>query len=51
MQIEAQKAVRRITDHLEIAKQYQKAYNNFEQDFPGRAEEAYSKKNVGLVIC
>ena len=35
MQIEAQKAVRRITDHLEMVKQYQKvvrAYNNFEQD-------------------
>ena len=37
IQIEAQKAVRRFTDHLEIVKQYQKgvrAYNNFEQDFP-----------------
>ena len=36
-QIEAQKVVRRITDHLEIVKQYQKvvrAYNNFEQDYP-----------------
>ena len=36
MQIEAQKAVRRITDHLEMVKQYQKvvrAYNNFEQDY------------------
>ena len=35
MQIEAQKAVRRITEHLEIVKQYQKvvrAYNKFEQD-------------------
>ena len=37
MQIEAQKAVRRITDHLEIVKQYQKvvrAYNKFMQDYP-----------------
>ena len=37
IQIEAQKAVRRIKDHLEIFKQYIKvvrAYNNFEQDFP-----------------
>ena len=37
IQIEAQKAVRRITDHLEIINQYQKvvrAYNNFEHDFP-----------------
>ena len=32
MEIEAQRAVRRITDHQEIVKQYQKvvrAYNNF----------------------
>ena len=37
MQIEAQRAVRRITDHQEIVKQYQKvvrAYNNFMQDYP-----------------
>ena len=35
MQIEAQRAVRRITDHQEIVKQYQKvvrAYNNFMKD-------------------
>ena len=37
MKIEAQRAVRRITDHQEILKQYQKvvrAYNNFMQDYP-----------------
>ena len=36
-QIEAQRAVRRITDHQEIVKQYQKgvrAYNNLMQDYP-----------------
>ena len=36
MEIEAQRAVRRITDHQEIVKQYQKvvrAYNNFMQDY------------------
>ena len=40
MQIEAQRAVRRITDHQEIVKQYQKvvrAYNNFEQDYPWKS--------------
>ena len=37
MEIEAQTAVRRITDHQEIVKQYQevaRAYNNFIQDYP-----------------
>ena len=37
MHIEAQRAVRKITDHQEIVKQYQKvvrAYNNFMQDYP-----------------
>ena len=37
IQIETQKVVRRITDHLEIVKQYQnmvRAYNIFEQDYP-----------------
>ena len=33
MQIEAQRAVRRITDHQEIVKQVGRAYNNFEQDY------------------
>ena len=36
MEIEAERAVRRITDHQEIVKQYQKvvrAYNNFMQDY------------------
>ena len=37
MEREAKRAVRRITDHQEIAKQYQKvvrAYNNFMRDYP-----------------
>ena len=37
MEREAQRAVRRITDHHEIVKQYQKVvvtYNNFMQDYP-----------------
>ena len=43
MEIEAQRAVRRITDHQEIVKQYQKvvrAYNNFMKDYPWRAQKA-----------
>ena len=37
LEIEAQRAVRRIQDHQEIVKQYQKvvrAYNNFMRDYP-----------------
>ena len=37
MEREAQRVVRRITDHQEIVKQYQKvvrAYNNFMKDYP-----------------
>ena len=40
MEIEAQRAVRRITDHQEIVKQYQKvvrAYNNFIQENPWKS--------------
>ena len=40
MEIEAQRAVRRITDRQEIVKQYQKvvrAYNNFMQDYPWKS--------------
>ena len=40
MEIEAQRAVRRITDHQEIVKQYPKvvrAYNNFMQDYPWKS--------------
>ena len=43
MQIEAQRAVRRITNHQEIVKQYQNvvgAYINLCRIIPGRAEEA-----------
>ena len=41
MGIEAQRAVRRIQDHQEIDKQYQKvgrAYNNFMRDYPWMTE-------------
>ena len=40
MEIEAQRAMRRITDHQEIVKQYQKvvrAYNNFMKDYPWKS--------------
>ena len=48
IQIEAQKAVTRITDHLEIVKQYQKVvrtYNNFEQDFPWESRGGLQQDN------
>ena len=41
MEREAQRAVRRITDHQEIVKQYQKvvrAYTNFIRDYPWMTE-------------
>ena len=40
MQIEAHRAVTKITDHQEIVKQYPKvvrAYNNFMQDYPWKS--------------
>ena len=40
MEIETQRAVRRITDHQEIVKQYQngvRANNNFMQDYPWKS--------------
>ena len=48
MPIEAQSAVRRITDHLEIVKQYQKvvmSYNKFEQDFPWESSGGLTQHN------
>ena len=42
MEVEAQRAARRITDHQEIVKQYPKvvrAYNNFMQDYPWKSTE------------
>ena len=48
MQIEAQRAVRRITDHQEIVKLYQKsvrAYNNFEQDYPWESRGGLMQDN------
>ena len=41
MEREAERAVRRITDHQEIVKQYQKvvrSYNNFVRDYPWMTE-------------
>ena len=48
MEIEAQRAVRRITDHQEIVKQYQKvvmAYNNFMQDYPWKSTGGLMQDN------
>ena len=48
MQIEAQRAVRRITDHQEIVKQYQKvvrASNNFMQDYPWESRGVLMQDN------
>ena len=48
MQIEAQRAVRGITDHQEIVKQYQnvvRAYNNFEQDYPWESRGGLMQDN------
>ena len=48
MQICAQRAVRRITDHQEIVKLYQKvvgAYNNFEQDYPRESRGGLMQDN------
>ena len=46
METEAQRAVRRITNHKEIVKQYQNvvgAYNNFMQDYPWKSTEGLMK--------
>ena len=48
MEIEAQRAVRRITDHQEIVKQYQNvvwAYNNFMKDSPWRSTGGLMQDN------
>ena len=48
MEIEAQRAVKRITDHQEIVKQYQKvmrAYNNFMQDYPRKSTGGQMQDN------
>ena len=48
MEIEAQRAVRRITDHQEIVKQYQevvRAYNNFMQDYPWKSTGGLMQDN------
>ena len=48
MEIEAQRAVRSITDHQEIVKQYQKvvrAYNNFMQDYPWKSTGGLMQNN------
>ena len=48
MEIEAQRAVRRITDHQEIVKQYQnvvRAYNNFMKDYPKQSTGGLMQDN------
>ena len=48
MEIEAQRAVRRITDHQEIVKHYQnvvRAYNNFMKDYPWQSTEGLMQDN------
>ena len=48
MEIEGQRAVRRITDHQEIVKQYKKvvrAYNNFMQDYPWKSTGGLMEDN------
>ena len=53
MEIEAQRAVRRITDHQEIVKQYQKVvrdYNNF-MDYPWKSTGGLMQANHWLEIC
>ena len=45
---EAQRAVRRITDHQEIVKQYQKvvrAYNSFMKDYPWMSTDGLIQDN------
>ena len=54
MRIEAQRAMRRITDHQEIVKQYQKvvrAYNNFTQDYPWESSESLMHDNCWFETC
>ena len=49
MEIEAQRAVKRITDHQEIVKQYQnvvRAYNYFMKDYPWRIIEGLMQDNI-----
>ena len=51
MEIEAQTAVRRITDHQEIVTQYQKvvrAYNNFMQDYPWKSTAGLMQDNCSI---
>ena len=51
MQIEAQRVVRRITDHQEIVKQYKKvvrAHNSFEQDYPWESRGGLMQDNCCL---
>ena len=51
-EIEAERAVRRITDHQEIVKQYQKvvkAYDNFMKDYPWTCTEGLMQDNCEFV--
>ena len=52
MEREAQRAVRTITDHQEIVKEYQKvvrAYNNFMKDYPWMSTEGLTNERLLLV--
>ena len=56
MEREAQRVVRRMTDHQEIVKQYQnvvRAYNNFMKDYPWMSTEDLMQDNCqyGDMIC
>ena len=37
--------MRRITDHLEVVKQYQKVVRNFEQDYPWKSRGGLQQDN------
>ena len=53
MERDAQRAARRITDHQEIVKQYQKvvrAYSNFMRDYPWMTD-GLMQDNCRLEIC
>ena len=51
MESEAQRELRRITDHQEIVEQYQKvvrANNNFMQDYPGKSTGGLMQDNCRI---
>ena len=46
MEIEAQRAVRRITDHQEIVKQYQKVVRAYKKVYAGLSLEEHRRPNA-----